>query len=329
MISNSSGATFLGPRIEPVAPGEERPFWSVMIPAYNSSPYLARAIESVLAQDLGAARMQIEVVDNCSTKDDPAALVRHIGRGRVQFTKNSRNLGMVGNFNKCIQRSRGHLVHILHGDDFVLDEYYEEVEKCAVRFPDAALIASRVFFCDEHDVIDFVSGRVLTHENKPSTNLTQFWLHNPLQCAGVAVRRSFYETYGGFRQELTYAPDWEMWIRAVSRGSGIVLPHVLAAYRAFNGNQTQLLKRTAANLVDLERFSALISSSYGAYPVAQARNTLIEMAKQQEGRFAATGDHEAALANRRFWQQRTEKREWSKSAIESILRRISRAMHGR
>ena len=31
-----------------------RPFWSVMIPSYNSGSLLARTIESVLAQDQGS-----------------------------------------------------------------------------------------------------------------------------------------------------------------------------------------------------------------------------------------------------------------------------------
>src|SRR5207253_10172288 len=53
------------PRIEPVPEGDERPRWSVMIPAYECAGYLVETLESVLAQDPGPDRMQIEVVDDC------------------------------------------------------------------------------------------------------------------------------------------------------------------------------------------------------------------------------------------------------------------------
>jgi len=108
------------PQIDPVPEGTPRPFWSVMIPTFNCAKYLRQTLESVLAQDPGPGLMQIEVVDDVSTKDDPEAVVREIGKGRVQFYRNGQNLGAIRNFNGCVQRAKGHWVHILHGDDAVL-----------------------------------------------------------------------------------------------------------------------------------------------------------------------------------------------------------------
>ena len=51
------------PTIPPVADGEPRPLWSVMIPIYNSASYLRETLASVLAQDPGPDLMQIAVVD--------------------------------------------------------------------------------------------------------------------------------------------------------------------------------------------------------------------------------------------------------------------------
>jgi len=70
------------PRIAPLAEAVERPFWSVMIPTYNNDEYLRRTLASVLSQDLGPERMQIEVVDGCSTRGDSAAVVEQLGRPR-------------------------------------------------------------------------------------------------------------------------------------------------------------------------------------------------------------------------------------------------------
>jgi hypothetical protein len=107
------------PKIEPLPGSESRPLWSVMIPVFNCAHLLEQSLKSVLAQDPGADRMQIEVIDDCSTKDDPARVVEEIGKGRVSFYRQPQNGGAINNFNTCIKRSRGKLVHILHGDDWI------------------------------------------------------------------------------------------------------------------------------------------------------------------------------------------------------------------
>lgn len=115
------------PQITPVPAGDIRPFWSVMIPNYNSDRYLAQTLKSVLEQDPGAEEMEIEVVDDCSNKDDPAAVVKEIGKGRISFFRQPDNVGATANFNTCIQRAKGQWVHILHSDDTVLPGFYNRL----------------------------------------------------------------------------------------------------------------------------------------------------------------------------------------------------------
>ncbi|MCT7950807.1 glycosyltransferase family 2 protein [Ancylothrix sp. C2] len=75
---------FSYPKIEPMT-SEKRPFWSEMIPAYNNTKFLEQALQSILAQDPGPDEMQIEVIDDNSTKNDPEEIVRKIGKDRVIF----------------------------------------------------------------------------------------------------------------------------------------------------------------------------------------------------------------------------------------------------
>ena len=135
--------------IPPVAGDEPRPLWSVMIPTYHCARYLRTTLEHVLAQDLGPALMQIEVVDDYSTADDPEAVVAEVGQGRIGFFRQPHNVGHIANFTTCLQRSAGQLVHLLHGDDYVLPGFYNRLQSAFAQHPEAGAAFCRQIFMDE------------------------------------------------------------------------------------------------------------------------------------------------------------------------------------
>ncbi len=287
------------PLIEKVPEGVKRPKWSVMIPTYNCAGFLRKTLESVLSQDLGEELMQIEVVDDCSTLDNPEAVVNEIGKGRVRFYRKPKNAGAIANFNTCIERSRGELVHILHGDDWVLPGYYKTIEQCAANFPYASLFSSRVFYTDESGVIFKELPRVLEFEKEPSKNISQFLELNPLLFPGVTVRRVAYENLGGFRLELVHTADWEMWIRIINENGGLILPEILACYRMFEGNDTSKLAKSAENLNDYLRLSKYFSL-YNSFEPKKFLEMVNELAKKQLSLFNRTGDKDAVKKNWEF-----------------------------
>src|SRR6185312_11415572 len=85
------------PRIEPLPLGTSRPLWSVMVPAYNYAEYMPATLHSVISQDPGAAEMQFDIVDDCSTAGDSEAVARDIGGGRIGFQRQPQNVGMIRN----------------------------------------------------------------------------------------------------------------------------------------------------------------------------------------------------------------------------------------
>ena len=111
----------------PVSADANRPVWSVMIPTYNCSKYLRETIESVLIQAGGIDNMEIWVVDDCSI-DNPEELVKELGKGRINFYRQDRNVGQLNNFSTCLNLAKGKIIHLLHGDDFVLDGFYNKLE---------------------------------------------------------------------------------------------------------------------------------------------------------------------------------------------------------
>jgi cellulose synthase/poly-beta-1,6-N-acetylglucosamine synthase-like glycosyltransferase len=96
---------------------------------------LKRTIESVLVQDPGPEKMQIEVVDDCSRDGDVKKLVEEVGKGRVQFYQQTENRGSLRNFETCLNRSRGYYIHLLHGDDLIKPGFYKEIETLFSTYP--------------------------------------------------------------------------------------------------------------------------------------------------------------------------------------------------
>ena len=218
------------PRIVP--PDEQllRPLWSVMIPVYNCGSFLASSIQSVLDQDPGCDHMQIEVVDDASTDCNVEALVKRVGANRVVYSRQPSNAGSLRNFQSCIERSNGKLVHILHGDDRVRHGFYSRMEKLFFANPGIGAAFSRYSYIDEN-------GRVL-YDHEPEADeegiladcLMRLCIRQRMQYVSTVVRRSVYERVGGF-YGVEYGEDWEMWARIAARYPIGYIPDVLAEYR--------------------------------------------------------------------------------------------------
>lgn len=235
-------------RIPEVAPSGPRPLWSVMIPTYNCARYLPAALNGVLEQDPGPDVMQIEVVDDHSTEEDIASLVAKIGRGRVDFYRQSRNVGVVRNLTTCVQRSRGQLIHLLHGDDCVRNGFYCRMQRAFEDRPDIGAAFCRHIFMDSDG--DWLSISEL--EQRSSGILTN-WLERlaseqRIMTPSIIVRREAYEQLGGFDERLACSEDWEMWVRIAAHYPIWYESEPLAVYRMHMDSNTGRHTRSAEDI---------------------------------------------------------------------------------
>ncbi len=317
-------AVIESPHFSAVPESMARPLWSVMIPTYNAGELLRTTLQSVLAQDPGPDRMQVEVVDNCSTNDDPETLAKSLAGDRVSFYRRAQNDGPIVNFNECIRRSRGHLIHILHGDDYVLPGFYQEIERLAQMHPDTALLATRCFVVDEGGVIKDVSQRVPELE-AGGRCARPLYYDTVMQFPSVVIRRKFYEAHGGFLPHIVHAADREMWARAIALGGGAVSTDVLSCYRVSKSNESARMFRTGENVRDLLRVAEVFRKAYPDFSPALARQMAAYLALQQAHKFSAINDKEAAQNNLKLWQ---ESGLWL-DRVKEFVRPMVRKMSGR
>lgn len=238
--------------IPPISDGHPRPLWSVMIPTYNCANYLRETLTSVLAQDPGSDIMQIEVVDDHSTKDDPEAVVKELGQGRVSFYRQPENVGYIKNFETCLLRSRGKLIHLLHGDDCVRDGFYRKLQYPFEENPEVGAAFCRTITIDEQGHWTGISALEQSESDLLDNWLERISEYQRIHTPSIVVRRDVYEQLGGFdRRMFCWAEDWEMWVRVAAYYPIWYEVEPLALYRHSSSSLTGRFVRTGKNVQDI------------------------------------------------------------------------------
>ena len=119
---------------------------SVCIPVYNGSDYIADSIQSVLAQTY--KNFNLIVCDNGST-DNTEEIVRNVKDSRLTYVRNNKNLGLVGNHNRCLELADGEYVYFLHHDDIMLPDNLALKVSILDEHPKVGLVHSDVLFIDK------------------------------------------------------------------------------------------------------------------------------------------------------------------------------------
>jgi glycosyltransferase involved in cell wall biosynthesis len=223
-----------------------------MVPTYRCAGYLRDTLESVVSQAPDPDVMEIEVVDDCSD-DDPAAVVDEFG-GRVGFYRQPRNVGNVANFNTCLERARGELVHLLHGDDAARDGFYETLGRPFAERPDIGAAFCRYIAIDGDGRWLAVAKLIADHDGVVEGWLERIALGQLVQPPCVVVRRSVFERLGGFDARIeSYGEDWEMWTRIAAHYPVWHVVEPLALYRIQAASLSAGALRTGSNVRDLRR----------------------------------------------------------------------------
>jgi glycosyltransferase involved in cell wall biosynthesis len=253
----------LGLRSRLGADGLSLPEISVLMPTYNYASYLPEAIESVLAQDF--RDFELLIVDDCSSDDTAGVVKPFCGRdARVQFAVNPSNLGMVNNWKKCLEQSRGQYIKFLFGDDKLSDPRALGKMIALLRANPAATLAAsaRNILDEKSNVIDIVrplpggchNGRKIIAE---CLNENANLIGEP---SAVMFRKK--DAGSGFEEKYRQIVDIEMWFHLLEKGDLACTREPLCAFRQHARQQSAL--NDASGLTRKEH--ALFFANYATKP---------------------------------------------------------------
>lgn len=197
----------------------DSPLVSICIPTYNRAGMISEAIKSALGQSY--RRIEVIVVDNASTDTTEEVVAGFSSDPRLKYTRNEKNLGLFGNFNRCIEVASGDLIHILHSDDS-MDPGFTE---CCVAFflqnPDVYLTFGSAKVIRDSRLVSEIrysdAGCVITPPEGFRRLLAE---RNFIVCPSVMVRKELYGESGGYPADLPYSADFALWLK-VTRAHAI------------------------------------------------------------------------------------------------------------
>lgn len=241
------------------------PTISVCIPTYRGLPYLAEAIESVLAQYW--TDFELLVIDDHSL-DQTAAVVQAYADPRIRFLQNLANLGPQGNWNRCLQEARGRYIKLLPQDDTIAPDCL--AQQLAVLERDTTHQIALVFctrnIIDAHAMTLLRLGyggrpsgvvaakALLRHCVRRGTNL----IGEP---GGVLFRRQLALSVGAFDASIPYVLDLDYWFRLLRHGDAYYLAQPLASFRLSRGSWSVAIG--ARQSADFRRFLRHVATDPG------------------------------------------------------------------
>jgi glycosyltransferase involved in cell wall biosynthesis len=220
---------------------------TIAIPFFSGRDYLRKAVESVLRQT--NAGWELLICDDHSAEPDLDVLIASYADARFRYVRNPANLGMAGNWNRCLDLARTDLVALLHADDELHENYCTLMATAAGRYPECAALFCQAVVVDEtgapcFSFADFIKRLLAPSANGPlrlrgPNALTALLRGNFIFCPTLCYRKSALGTRR-FSPDWRFVLDLEFYARLLLDGDCIVgLPTPAYAYRRHPGNATR------------------------------------------------------------------------------------------
>jgi glycosyltransferase involved in cell wall biosynthesis len=246
---------------------------TIAIPTYNRLTFLRQAIDSALSQTY--SNIQVIVSDNASD-DGTAEFVASIRDPRLLFLRQETNIGILRNWNACVERATGEFFLLLSDDDYLEKPALEKLvgTVIAAKHPDqVALAYCRTWEVDRDGFRQRIDPMPPACEKAGEFAIAYFSGLRKMHLCSTLVRTADLKEIGGYAQgSVVLAVDAIAWSRILmKRGYIAGVPEPLSNYRIHPGSETSS-RSIEIWRNDIAEFTGLWSSAFAnASPAAQRR----------------------------------------------------------
>lgn len=232
---------------------DNQPKVSILVPAYNCARYVKDTLLSISMQTYGD--YEVIISDNASTDNLDEVVSPFIeADSRFRYFRHENNLGMVGNWNWCLQQARGSYLKFLFGDDaFSRKDSLAGYVALMDKNPRASLGVSARLLIDDKSAVtgvwsDLGNSGIYSGE-KVMIRCMRNSMHNfPGEPTAAIFRRN--AGRGCFDDSYRQLVDLEMWFELLSHGDLAYTNLPLCAFRQHSEQQTELNRKSRIDEIE-------------------------------------------------------------------------------
>lgn len=193
---------------------------SIIMPSYNTAPYIKQTIQSVLDQTY--INWELIIVDDCST-DNTNEVVDTIKDCRIHYLKNEKNSGAAISRNKALREAKGQWIAYLDSDDLWMPEKLEK----QIKFMEENGYVFSYTNYEEIDVDGYKTGVKVTGPKK----ITKTGMFN--YCWPGCLTVMYDANKIGLIQieDIKKNNDYAMWLKVCRKADCYLLDEILGQYR--------------------------------------------------------------------------------------------------
>lgn len=220
----------------------KQPLISIIVPIYNAENYLARCVDSLLAQTM--QDFEILLVNDGSEDSSEEICKEYVSKdGRIKlFTKPNGGVSSARNY--AIERAEGEYLMFVDADDW-LDT--DTIEQCYPYLGSYDMVKFGAKMCwDGGDSSEILIEDNPTYREIQSRTITRTTIVAPW---GMLVRKSIFDQHSiRFDHRLVLAEDWLVYAQLVLYIKTFKFLPKLLAYNYYKGN-----KNSCTNNITLEK----------------------------------------------------------------------------
>lgn len=227
------------------------------VPTYNSAPFVASTVESVLAQTY--PHVELVIADHGSADGTWDVLQRYAGDPRIRLLRTPPGGGLQANWNAVTAAATGRYVKLVCADDPIYPTCIARQVEVLERHPGVVLVASKRDIIDAHGAVLYrgrglgrLNGRICGRAAIRSTVRAGTNIFG--EPSSVLARVNALRVAGPWSDRLEYLTDEDMFVRMLLTGDFFALRESLATFRLRSSSLScHLATEQARQTVEFQR----------------------------------------------------------------------------
>lgn len=185
--------------------------FSIIIPVYNKAEYISKCINSVLTQTY--SDFELILVNDGST-DDSLSIIKLINDSRIIII-DQYNTGVSVARNIGVKKAIYDYIAFLDADDWWQPTFLEEFKRLIESYPLGDLYACNYYYV-KHGICKIENKGISNNFTAGYINFIAIYASKfcvLINCSFVVITKSAFLYANGFRTELKFGEDFDLWLR--------------------------------------------------------------------------------------------------------------------